>query len=218
MGRSGRVGPWARPWGAAASGRFPAGTRPRPRQHSVATLSAGIFRPVLGWPLRGPQRAVSGRDQRGAVTAKRGSRARSVVVGVDARQIRVLGISGRPRARREARASLVPPRRARSQPARPRQRPYPSPSPCRTPARSRIRTTSASGTAPTRRTRGKSPEQSTTVDAGPPWATPPSRIRSTASPSCARISAASRASGSPERLAEVVGSGPTPRARVRGAW
>ena len=38
-----------------------------------------------------------------------------------------------------------------------------------------------------------------------------------ASPSCARISAASRASGSPDTLAEVVGSGPTPRASARGA-
>ena len=38
-----------------------------------------------------------------------------------------------------------------------------------------------------------------------------------ASPSWARISAASRASGSPDTLAEVVGSGPTAAASARGA-
>ena len=37
------------------------------------------------------------------------------------------------------------------------------------------------------------------------------------SPSCARIPAASHASGSPETFAEVVGNGPTPRASARGA-
>ena len=65
--------------------------------------------------------------------------------------------------------------------------------------------------------RARSPVQSTTVEAGPPWAGPPSRMRSMASPSWATISAASRASGRPEMFAEVVGSGPTPRASARGA-
>ena len=46
---------------------------------------------------------------------------------------------------------------------------------------------------------------------------PPSRIRSTASPSGATTSAADRASGSPDRFAEVVGSGPTAAASARGA-
>ena len=73
------------------------------------------------------------------------------------------------------------------------------------------------GMAPARRIRTWSAAvQSTTVEAGPPWAGPPSRTRSTASPSCSRIAAASDASGSPETLAEVTGSGPTARASQMG--
>ena len=73
--------------------------------------------------------------------------------------------------------------------------------------------------APSRRIDGRSPVQSTTVEAGPPRAGPPSRIRSMSSPSWAAISAASRPSGRPERFAEVVGSGPTAAASARGvAW
>ena len=61
-----------------------------------------------------------------------------------------------------------------------------------------------------------SPVRSTTVDASPPADGPPSRIRSIASPSSASISSASRASGSPDRLAEVVGSGPSARRERAG--
>ena len=76
--------------------------------------------------------------------------------------------------------------------------------------------TSTSGTAPPRRIRTGSTVQSTTVEAGPPWAGPPSTMQSTASPSCAAISAASRAGGRPDRLADVTGSGPTAAASARG--
>src|SRR6185369_14399295 len=77
--------------------------------------------------------------------------------------------------------------------------------------------TASMGTAPARRIRGGSTEQSTIVDGGPPWAAPPSRTRATASPSWSRISAASRASGTPDTFADVVGSGPTAAASERGA-
>ncbi len=62
-----------------------------------------------------------------------------------------------------------------------------------------------------------SPVQSTTVDAGPPRIGPPSMTSATASPSMAATSFASRASGCPDRLADVVGSGPSADASARGA-
>ena len=61
------------------------------------------------------------------------------------------------------------------------------------------------------------PDASTTVDGMPPGAGPPSRIRSMSGPMSARISAAVEASGCPDTLAEVTGSGPSARASARGA-
>ena len=55
-----------------------------------------------------------------------------------------------------------------------------------TPMTRRQAATASSGTAPTRRIRTGSTVQSTTVEAGPPCAGPPSMMQSTASPSCSR--------------------------------
>src|SRR4029078_2427401 len=77
--------------------------------------------------------------------------------------------------------------------------------------------TSVTGIAPARRIVGVGPVQSTIVEAGPPGPGPPSRVRSTESPSWSRIAAASEASAIPDTLADVVGNAPTPAARARGA-
>ena len=64
---------------------------------------------------------------------------------------------------------------------------------------------------------GGSSVHSTTVEAGPPWAGPPSRTRSTAlAELVATMPAASRGSGRPGPLADVIGSGPTAAASARG--
>ena len=71
--------------------------------------------------------------------------------------------------------------------------------------------------APTRRMVGPSPDTSTTVEADPPSDGPPSRIEldpiAERPPDLLGIPA----TGPPERLADVVGSGPRARASVRGA-
>jgi signal peptidase I len=85
------------------------------------------------------------------------------------------------------------------------------------PAWSRASAIEPDGIAPSRRITGRSTEQSTTVDAGPPRIGPPSSTSASASPSRSAISRASRASGSPDRLAEVVGRGPSSSASARGA-
>src|SRR6266511_1465122 len=88
--------------------------------------------------------------------------------------------------------------------------------PCRMPASSSAVASIRTGTAPTRTTDGGPLEQSTIVDGRPPLVRPPSRISSHASPMADSAASASRASGSPERLADVVGSGPSIRDRARG--
>ena len=71
-------------------------------------------------------------------------------------------------------------------------------------------------TAPARRMMARAPVQSTTVEGTPPRERPPSTIRSTCSPRTRATDSASRHSCSPDRFAEVVGSGPSALAIVRG--
>ena len=86
---------------------------------------------------------------------------------------------------------------------------------CGIPASSSAAASTLGSIAPGRRIAGRSVVQSTTVEAGPPRIGPPSMTSAIASPRVAATSAASRASGWPERLADVVGSGP--RAAASGS-
>ena len=132
--------------------------------HPAAQRSPRRRRPAGG---RGPTGGRHGRLGRAESRLSGGQPRRHVRRG-----------AGRARGRHVARG------RARQE----RLRPSPPTRSWATPAASRIAARRATGMAPSRRTSGRSPCSRPRSTAGPPRAGPPSRMRSTPSPSWARIS------------------------------